>query len=192
MTEKPSYLGLLNAIAVGERGGEQLFEAWACATTNDDVRCVARTVALREGEHARSFAKRIDELGFGVIDRDDPDLPARIEIAASTKLTDREKFEKLGFNREPRPGPDVFAKFFEDTTMDIETGTLMGRYVSEERDTGRRLRACYSALVACDDAAMGSASTTVDELSARLERIECALAELVEVTSNGKKPSKKS
>lgn len=191
MTVKPSYLGLLNAIAIGERGGEQLFDAWACATTNDDVRMVARTVALREGEHARSFAKRIDELGFGVLDRDDPDLPARVEIAASTTLTDREKFEKLGFDREPRPGPDIFAKFFDDTTMDIETGTLMGRYVSEERDTGRRLRACYSALVACDEAAAGSASATVEELSSRLDRIEGALAELVEMASNGKKPAKK-
>ena len=191
MTEKPSYLGLLNAIAVGERGGEELFEAWASATTNEDVRCVARTVALREGEHARSFAKRIDELGYGVLEKDDPGLPARVEIAGSTTLTDREKFEKLGFNRDAKPGPDVFAKFFDDVTMDIETGTLMGRYVSEERDTGRRLRACYAALVACDEAATESTATAVGELSARLERIECALADLVEAASGGKKSTKK-
>jgi hypothetical protein len=184
MTEKPSYLGLLNAIAVGERGGEELFEAWACATSDEDVRCVLRTVALREGEHARSFAKRIDELGYSVLDRPDPELPGRVEIARSTTLTDREKFERLGFHRDPGPGPDAFARFFEDTTMDIETGTLMGRYVSEERDTGRRLRACYTALVA-RDADLSTSATIVSDLSARLDRIECALAELVEATSGG-------
>ncbi len=31
-------------------------------------------------------------------------------------------------------------------TMDVQTGALMGRYISEERDTGRQLRACYAQL----------------------------------------------
>src|SRR6187551_759404 len=64
MDSKPTYLGLLNAVAVGELGGEELFKAWAAATPSDDVRGVLETVALREAEHARSFAKRIDELGY--------------------------------------------------------------------------------------------------------------------------------
>ncbi len=147
---KPTYLGLLNAIAVGEAGGEALFAAWCGATTSDDVRGVLRTVAHREAEHARSFAKRIDELGFTVRPREEPGLADRMAIAASTMLTDRQKFERLGFSKEPKPGPDFFTRFFEDTSMDIETGTLMGRYISEERDTGRRLRACYAALCAAD------------------------------------------
>ena len=105
MSEKPSYLGLLNAIAVGELGGEQLFEAWAATTPNDDVRCVLQTVALREGEHARAFAKRLDELGFGVLDRPDPNLAGRVEIARSTTMSDCEKFERLGFVEGSRSGP---------------------------------------------------------------------------------------
>ena len=56
----------------------------------------SQTVALREAEHARSFAKRIDELGYSVLPKDDPALPDRIATAKSKKLTDREKFEKLG------------------------------------------------------------------------------------------------
>ena len=194
MSDKPSYLGLLNAIAVGERGGEQLFDTWACATTNDDVRAVLRTVALREGEHARSFAKRIDELGFSVLDRPDADLPRRLELAASTTVSDREKFERLGFSKAPE-GRDVFASFFDDTTMDIETGTLMGRYVSEERDTGRRLRACYAALVAAEPGTSAAGSTsdgvTTDELCARLDRIEQTLASLAKATAKATKASKK-
>ena len=76
MDSKPTYLGLLNAVAVGELGGEALFNAWAAVTPSEDVRGVLQTVALREAEHARSFAKRIDELGDSVLPKDDPGLPA--------------------------------------------------------------------------------------------------------------------
>lgn len=139
---KPSYLGLLNAIAVGEVGGEALFAAWEAATPDDELRALFHTVALREGEHARSFAKRLDELGFGVRERPDPDLPARLAIAADPDLDDVAKFEQLGFHREPAQ-PDVFAGMFADPTIDPVTGTLLGRYVCEERDTARRLAAAY-------------------------------------------------
>jgi hypothetical protein len=142
---KPSYLGLLNAIAVGERGGEALFAAWAAVTPREHIRALLQTVALREGEHAVSFAKRLDELGYGVIDRPDPELGARLATASSSKLDDRKKFERLGFSR-PLREPDIFSRFFDDTTIDIATGELLGRYISEERDTGRRLRACYASL----------------------------------------------
>jgi hypothetical protein len=143
MSDKPSYLGLLNAIAVGEAGGADLFTSWAENTASAEVRAVLQTVALREAEHSVSFAKRIDQLGYSVRDRPDPKLADRIAIAKSKALTDREKFDKLGFGA---PRRDGFARLFEDSTIDIETGTLLGRFVSEERDTGRRLDACYTAL----------------------------------------------
>jgi hypothetical protein len=172
----------LNAIAVGELGGEQLFQNWAAATPNDDVRCVLQTVALREGEHARAFAKRIDELGYSVRDRPDGSLMGRVEIACSTTLTDCEKFERLGFATDPGDGPDIFARFFDDSTMDIQTGELMGRYVAEERDTGRRLRACHAALRAAQPAAEVAAapSAASGPLMERLDRIECTLTMLCE------------
>ena len=170
MSDKPSYLGLLNAIAVGELGGELLFNEWAAATPDDNVRAVLQTVALREGEHAKSFAKRINELGFSVIPKEDPGLPDRCAVVGSTTLNDCEKFERLGFTSTPKD-KDIFAKFFDDVTMDIQTGELMGRYVSEERDTGRMLLSCYTAV----SAGKTAASTAIED---RLERIECALAEL--------------
>ena len=149
MDSKPTYLGLLNAVAVGELGGEELFKAWAAATPSDDVRGVLETVALREAEHARSFAKRIDELGYSVRPKEDPGLPGRIATAKSKRLSDLQKFEKLGFTYR-REGPDIFTRFFDDMTIDIQTGELLGRYLSEERDTGRRLKACYTSLLAAD------------------------------------------
>jgi len=189
MSEKPSYLGLLNAIAVGERGGEQLFDAWAAATPNDEVRCVLQTVALREGEHARAFAKRIDELGFSVRPKEDPELAGRVQIASSTAMSDCDKFERLGFSKEPPAGPDFFAKFFEDTSMDIPTTELMGRYVAEERDTGRRLRACYAQLSSANGANGANGSTA--ELDDRLCRLETAIAELTAKTDRVLKLYKK-
>jgi hypothetical protein len=187
MSEKPSYLGLLNAIAVGERGGEELFEAWAAATPNDDVRCVLQTVALREGEHSMAFAKRINELGYSVQPREDEDLPRRVALAKRTDLTDCEKFERLGFNQPPKD-TDIFSNFFNDLTMDIQTGELMGRYVAEERDTGRKLRACYAELQGAA-ASNGNGHADLTAINERLERIECALAELAAsaTTSSRKK-----
>jgi len=188
MNSKPSYLGLLNAIAVGELGGEAQFCAWAEVTTDDDLRPVLRTVALREAEHARSFAKRLDELGYGVLDRPDPGLPARLAIAGSTELTDLEKLERLGFASGGDERPDTFSRFFDDTTIDPDTGALMGRYVSEERDTGRRLRACHAEIVARTPAATSTMATSTlaapavadPELCARIERLECAVTALGE------------
>ncbi len=176
MDDKPSYLSLLNAIAVGELGGELLLKEWAAATPDDNVRAVMQTIALREGEHAKSFAKRIDELGFTVVPKDDPALEDRCKIAASTSLSDCEKFDRLGFNRAPTD-TDIFSTFFEDISMDVKTGELMGRYVAEERDSGRMLRSCYDAISAQNGTSNGSA------IEDRLERIECALAELAAATA---------
>ena len=72
MSDKPSYLGLLNAIALGESRAHCYLSAWIEVTPSDDVRRVLATVAAREGEHGMAFAKRLNELGYGVLERDDP------------------------------------------------------------------------------------------------------------------------
>jgi hypothetical protein len=182
MSDKPSYLGLLNSIAVGEAGGEELFCAWASVTPSPDVKAVLEAVMLREGEHAKSFAKRINELGYSVIPKEDPGLPARVALVSRTDLTDCEKFEQLGFNGAPKGDTDIFSNFFSDVTMDVKTGELMGRYVAEERDTGRKLLSCYSVI----SAQPAKAQPDVAALEARLERIECALVELA--AKNGAAP----
>jgi hypothetical protein len=177
---KPSYLGLLNSIANGESSAELYLQAWACATKRDDVRDVICAVAVLEGEHGKSFAKRINELGFSVQPRTDGKEDERMAIALSTSLTDREKFEKLGLGRTSDPAkPDVFSRFLDDSTIDIATGTLLGRYISEERDSGRMLRGCYEAL--CCEAQMGnSASPAAEERIAAIEDRLCRIEGLLE------------
>src|SRR5882757_6594241 len=141
MSDKPSYLGLLNSIAVGEADGEELLCAWAAATPRADVRATLEAVMVREGEHAKSFAKRINELGYSVREKVAPDHAGRMEIARSTTLSDCEKFEQLNTGAKPQGTTDIFARFFDDDTIDIGTGQLMGRYISEERDSNRMLQA---------------------------------------------------
>ncbi len=148
MSEKPTYLGLLNAIAVAESRAHEYLQAWIAVTPSPDVAAVLRTVAAREGEHGMAFAKRLDELGFQVREKDD-DRRARALETAGSDCSDLEKMEALGLDRlDTGSEPDIFDGFFKDHTIDIRTGELLGRYIAEERDTARLLRSCYEQLKA--------------------------------------------
>lgn len=147
MSDKPSYVGLLNGIANGERRGAEYLRCWIATTANDEVRATLHTIELREAEHALAFEKRLDELGYGLIVKPDPNQERAMEIAGSTTMTDREKIEALKLHRRPTTGtPDIFDGFFDNKDIDPITGGLLGRYIAEERDTGRRFADCYDAL----------------------------------------------
>jgi mannose-6-phosphate isomerase-like protein (cupin superfamily) len=99
-----------------------------------------------------------------------------VAIGRAADLTDREKFEKLGIGRRPDPSvPDRWANYFDDTTIDIATGELLGRFISEERDSVRLLADCYEAL--CVEASSGAVSAAEGD---RLGRIEVLLEKLIE------------
>jgi len=51
-------------LRLAEAQAQEYLCAWVEVTPSDDVRAVLRKVAAREGEHASSFARRIDELGL--------------------------------------------------------------------------------------------------------------------------------
>ena len=111
MSDKPSYLGLLNAVSLAETAAHEYLTAWAAVTPHEGVKATLLTVAAREGEHGMSFAKRINELGYNL--RPGPDDPKRAErmaIACSTEISDYDKMHALGVARiaedvgEERPG----------------------------------------------------------------------------------------
>jgi hypothetical protein len=139
----------MNAIALGEGRAHKILNAWAKATTSKDVEKVIRSVAVREGEHALAFEKRMWELGYGLREREDPNFKKALKIAKSD-ISDRKKFEKLslGGANSNGDGTDFLGGIFADKNIDIETGALFGRYISEERDSGRLLSGCYKALKA--------------------------------------------
>ena len=144
MATKPSYLGLLNAIAVAEAAAHEYLTAWAArhAERRRRARCCS-TVAAREGEHGMSFAKRINELGYEVRRKDDAgrEKAARDRgVRPSAPTSRRWRRSELG-KLDTGDEPDIFDGFFKDHSIDIRTGELLGRYIAEERDTGRLLRA---------------------------------------------------
>jgi hypothetical protein len=179
MSEKPSYLGLLNAVAVGEAQAHCYLSAWIDTTKSAGVKATLSTVAAREGEHGMSFAKRINELGYTVRrnDAEDEGFQKRLAIASSDR-TDLEKMEKLGLGRlDTGDKPDIFDNFFKDHSIDIATGALLGRYIAEERDSGRLLKACYEALKA-GESASGVADDRLSAVEAKLDAVCAAIGEL--------------
>jgi hypothetical protein len=180
MSDKPSYLGLLNAISLNESRAYAYLSAWADVTRHDGVRDVLRTVAAREGEHGMSFAKRINELGYQLRPKDDPAFDRQLAVARSDR-TDLEKFDALGVLRvDGGDGPDVFDSFFTDHSIDIRTGELLGRYIAEERDSLRLLRGCYEALRANGDGA-DSMNDAFSWVAGKLDAVSRAVDELRQI-----------
>jgi hypothetical protein len=164
----PTYIPLLNSIVLGERGGQELYNVWAAHTADEEFADCLRFVAIREGEHAMAFTKRLCELGFAVnesgkgVFKNFAELVECVSSSASDaekaylifkgldrnlakvspSASDAEKVDNLFCNLfapSAEGALDAFAKFFADNTIDPQTGELLGRYIAEERDSGRRL-----------------------------------------------------
>jgi hypothetical protein len=181
MAEKPTYLGLLNGIAIAEGRAADYLEAWLERATDADLRATLRTVAYREREHSLAFAKRINELGFEVQPTDRiPDFSEQMEIVTSD-CSDYEKADALGLFKTARDTgePDIFSGFFNDTTIDIQTGALLGRYICEERDTTRMIAACAAQLKAKHDGTDGDgASDRLAALESKVDQVCDAITQL--------------
>ncbi len=184
MGDKPSYLGLLNAVSLAESRAHVYLSAWAEVTTDPEVRAVLVKVAAREGEHGMSFAKRINELGFELEPRDDPNFENQMEIATSDR-SDLEKAEALGLLRfcTADDEPDVFDNFFRDHSIDIRTGELIGRYIAEERDTLRLFSACHAQLSAraAGASAAGAGEDRLASLEEKIDTVCRAVEELRQI-----------
>jgi rubrerythrin len=182
MADKPSYLGLLNAVSCAETRAHAYLTAWAEVTPDPDVRAVLLTVAAREGEHGMAFAKRINELGFELKPTDDPNFESRMELARSRDKTDLEKLEAVGLlDYCPAEGePDIFDNFFRDHSIDIRTGELLGRYIAEERDSLRLVSGCASILKSRTNGG-GSTSAQLAGLESKVDAVCRAVEELRQI-----------
>jgi hypothetical protein len=178
MRQKPTYLGLLNAIAVGEARGYALLSAWKDATGDTNLAEVLNVVAIREQEHSAAFTKRLCELGFSVREKPSSQYEENLRLAASD-ASDVEKFQRiLGYEPEGQESSDnaddPLAEVFSDRTIDPQTGGLLGRFVAEERDSERRLRGALATLCrdAPTDPVLQDIATRLDRLSATLEDLK--------------------
>ena len=148
MAKKPSYIGLLNSIANGERGGYKLFDAWRNSTKDEALRPILDMVAVREMEHSWAFEKRLSELGFGLRPATNKALNKQVNLLKS-KAPDKEKFASFGYgvdSSSERQSEDGLLQILADKSIDPQTGELMGRFISEERDTGRQLAKAFRAM----------------------------------------------
>ena len=183
MSDAPTYLGLLNAIALAEAQAHCYFEAWIAVTPNPAVREVLQTVSWREGEHGMAFAKRINELGYQLRENESATSQRAMEIASSAR-PDVEKFRELRLTRVSEDILTYFDNVFADHTIDVQTGALLGRYIAEEHDTARLLRNCYDALVAAEDSrdpASSRVDDRIDSLTAQVELLCGAVDSLRQV-----------
>ncbi len=136
--EKPSYLGLLNAISLAETEAGHYLTAWANATDDEDLACTLRFVAARETSHGELFCRRLSELGFELRQKVDPKAAARLARYANPKISD---CEKVGPEREDT-GAEPFGdirKAIADGVYDEMTCNMLQWYINEEIDSGRRL-----------------------------------------------------
>jgi len=149
MAKKPSYIGLLNAIANGERGGYELFNAWSTSTTDKKLRPILNMVAIREMEHSWAFEKRLTELGFNLRPpATNKALNKQVKLLKS-KASDKDKFASFGYGSKhdaKSETGDTLLQILADKSIDPQTGELMGRFISEERDTGRQLTKAFRAM----------------------------------------------
>lgn len=191
MSDQPTYLDLLNAVARGERNAHCYLTEWANVTADPEVRKTLLTVAAREGEHAASFTKRINELGFEPVDVEDPQLAKTVEMMRSD-CSDLEKMESLQLDRLTNAdGTDIFDTFFNDHSIDIRTGQLLGRYIAEEHDSLRLLSECHRCLRDAAEAEAGRGQTKatramtrrLSSLEGKVDTITRAVEELRRVVS---------
>jgi len=144
-TEKPRYLGLLNAISLAESQAGVYLEAWANATCDEDLACTLRLVAAREKSHGEVFCRRLAELGYELRQKHDPGAAERIARYANPKISDIDKIGRRG--AEEDPFREIEQKMKEGF-YDQMTCNLLSWYICEERDSGRRLREAYDCVCA--------------------------------------------
>lgn len=139
--QKPSYLGLLNAISLAESAAGVYLEAWADVTPHADLACTLRLVAARERSHGDVFCRRISELGFELRRKTDPRNAEQLAKLSNPKISDLDKIPARS-ETEADPFADTRRRIAEGE-FDPMTANLMTWYIAEEMDSGRRLREAY-------------------------------------------------
>jgi hypothetical protein len=141
--EKPSYLGLLNAISLAETEAGHYLTAWANATDDEELACTLRLVAARETSHGELFCRRLCELGYELRPKADPKAAARLARYANPKISDCEKVGPERQDTGAEPFGDI-KKAIADGVYDDMTCNMLTWYINEELDSGARLNKVYA------------------------------------------------
>lgn len=139
--QKPSYLGLLNAISLAESAAGVFLEAWADVTPSEDLAGTLRLVAARERSHGEVFRRRIAELGYSLRRKADPRAAEQLAKLSNPHISDLEKIPARR-DEESDPFADIRRRMAEGD-FDPMTVNLMNWYIAEEKDSARHLRDAY-------------------------------------------------
>ena len=192
MTERPTYLPMLEAIANAERQGHEYYQAWYDHATDPDLKETMRIVATRELEHSLAFTKRIDELGFECQPKEILDFAKQIEIVTSD-CSDYEKLQALELT-------DLAVKILDPEERPVPSSVQRphhrradGRAPRALHRRGARLRAACSprratAMVAKYGADDNGEDESVDRLAVLEEKLDavCAAVEQLQATVSAK------
>jgi rubrerythrin len=137
MKKKPPFVQQLEQIVIQERGGHEFFKAWSFSTKAKHLAGFLRTIAIREAEHAWSFEKRLDELGFPMELAKELPNSKMTQFARSSKsdLKKFDAFSKLSGHDFDKKISGAPLSIFEDINMDSHTGSVFGRFALEEKNT---------------------------------------------------------
>ena len=143
---KPHYLDLLNTLALAEKRAGVFLRAWVEATPDPDLAAGLSLVAARETSHYHVIRRRIEELGYALVENEDAEFQETLKVSGSD-MADVEKIRRQR-TRQERPEIQVLNKEFRaalaDETVDPLTRSLLTWFVDEETDSGRVLAEAYA------------------------------------------------
>ena len=168
--EKPSYLGLLNAISLAESAAGRYLSAWADATPNADLACTLRLVAARETSHGETFCRRIAELGYELKPSMDTRGLEALAKYANPNISDLEKIPPRSEGRGGDPFKEIRQRMAAGEFDDMTTN-MMTWYLAEEVDSGRRLNEAYECVREMGSAKKAAPRVANDAPSADAEAI---------------------
>ena len=142
---RPEYLPMLNTIAIHERNAGISLKAWADMTANPDLRACLELVAARETSHYEVFKRRMEELGYGLEEEEEPGHDDRLQLRGSG-MSDVEKVRRLKL-RQPVIMVD-YKTAVTDEAIDPLTRSLLRWFADEEADSASRLAEAYGGIEA--------------------------------------------
>ncbi len=145
-TAKPHYVDVLNTLALAEKRAGIFLGAWVAKTPDSDLAARLSLIADRETSHYHVIKRRIVEMGYDLVEQDDPEFAETVRVSAS----DMPDLEKIRWQQARQETPEIqtlnreFRALVTDEAVDPLTRSLLRWFIDEETDSGRILHEVYS------------------------------------------------
>ena len=148
MADTPEYIDLLNTIRQQENRAGVYLRAWAEATANPDLKECLSLVAARETSHGEIFDRRVQELGFPLVEIQDPEFMEKVQVVSSD-ISDGDKIAWLKESQMRQASPTVRDRYeaaVEDDSVDPLTRSLLRWFIDVENDSRDLMGRVYAQL----------------------------------------------